>query len=600
MRKFVPLTVFFLASTVLLFTFPVLGLAAFVATAAYALKAVYDGVTGLISRISGKGKKAPGQAESRRARPQRRVRDALVRGKYYSRRGGWDLNKVPFDLKPTVNGKDMYLTRNGVPEPIIAERRRDGSADFSFRVYDAGAAQRVADRIGDRGIGASITRTDAGYVVKTTEAALADELLAEAYPLKSVAVRKETHSVNQYLVSGCATEEEAMRRFMAMKEEGTLGTPFKASVYDVFEVDGMSVEQGERPWMPKSLGAGEWVFADEKVETFGGSVMACGESRSELLESAEHLFDETTAERVPSECVASNVYGCNEQVESRTVCNSEGKEVSLVKADRMKDGIVAVCRCATLSELVDIINGGAVPEGRFLEVGDVKGLGTYDLCIPVDSQNVSRLALQGEASPSQARFNSSVGVSPEDLVASELADMKGTSRSVTMKSSDTIGFNEATVDGVPVKELMERMSDNRLAKLDEQTAARWLRDASMIQSVSMTVDIKNMQLLVTSQVRDTVKVESRKLTDEDVRSLERRGKVSKAEMKDVLMQMHPDIFESYSKKDKVADPLADFIGRREPKTVQQVRAERQASMSQQQKTSPVQQRAAGAKRQVKI
>lgn len=567
MRHYLPTLIFFLASTALLFISPLLGLAAMGLTAAYVVRNVVKGVSRLVSRLLGR----PTGVRGNRRSAGRQVAANLTRGKYWSRRNGWDMDRIPLDMKPRVSGDSLTLSKDGVPVMVSAQVRRDGTADFTFPVYDAKAAQRVHDRISKGVFGASVRRENGMFFVTATEASVAGDLLSVAYPVKNVSVEKETHSVNQYVISGCSSFDEARKRFMQMKSDGTLGQPDHCCVYDVYRMGEETETYGSKPYSPESIEVGKWLINDEKVEAVKASVAACGTDNQSLFSSAVSLFDGCETSPVPTKSVLSQVSDGGDSVKFRTVTDSQGAEIPLVKAESLAGGAMAVCRCANLQEFVDLVNNGSVPEGKFLEVGSNIAAGEMDVCIPLNSQNISRLALQGEASPSQARFNEAVGVRQEDLVASEAAAAAKNGTSLTMVAGGELGLDDARVGGVPLMELTDRLACDRLPKFDAESAARWLRDASMIQAVSMTVDVKNKELRITSQVNDVVKVETRKLTDEDISSLEKKGKVSKAEMKDVLMQMHPDFFESYSSKHgmTVADPLKDFMANRQPLSAQQ-------------------------------
>lgn len=102
---------------------------------------------------------------------------------------------------------------------------------------------------------------------------------------------------------------------------------------------------------------------------------------------------------------------------------------------------------------------------------------------------------------------------------------------------------------------------------EERRMRRFAEDAARIRSVDMTVDKEEKVLVITSTVMDEesafTKTEKRKLTDGELASLLDRGMtLSPAQRMDLLMQIHPDCFSSYSLPDGsplYPNALSDYI-----------------------------------------
>ena len=539
------------------------------AAAGYTAYLAYRGVRKVFSMAAGRGSDRSAGASPA---PGRRAAEAVSRGKYWSRRQGWDLDRIPFDLAPSISGDSMLLYKKGYDQAIAAMHRRDGSADFTFVVDDGSAAARVSEHISKSGSAAQVRRMgDGGFMVVSSSPEEASRLLGVACPLSKVEVAGEVHSVNQYRVGGCATFEEALAKFRSMKEDGALGAPEHACIYEVREAAGQRRTDGEKPCPPVSLNAGEWIVNDEKVDAYRCEVTVAGTDRSDAALHAISSMDMSASESVPSKSAGSRLSNGAEDV-SRTVEDSHGRSVALVRAASMPAGLSVLVRCSSLAEVQSVLTDGRIPQGRLVEIGRDMQCGAMDVLLPADSERIGRLALQSGASPSQARFNVSVGVTESDLLASEVLAAAAAGETMTLRVKEDLPLDGGLSGGTSLKDLSERLSSQRLAALDEESARLWTEDAARIQSVRMDVDLKSMELRVSSKVDDVMKVETRKLSEEDVRAFERRGTLSQAEMKDVLMQLHPDYFRSYSSaagRETVHDPLSDMIAGRPPLTTTQ-------------------------------
>ena len=137
------------------------------------------------------------------------------------------------------------------------------------------------------------------------------------------------------------------------------------------------------------------------------------------------------------------------------------------------------------------------------------------------------------------------------------------------KIREALSLDDAKVNGVSIDEFSERMTEgDRFTRFSEPKQVKdWLEDAARIQSVSVTVDLKNAVLRVESVIDNNRRIEERKLTADEVKSLAKRGDISRTEAKDLLMQIHPSIFKSYVAPDGGAlfvDPVAAMIGGKVP------------------------------------
>ena len=255
-------------------------------------------------------------------------------------------------------------------------------------------------------------------------------------------------------------------------------------------------------------------------------------------------------------------------------------EYGLLDPAAALSGLKASVYLDSVEEASAFLSGGVIPAGSFLVV-DREGVSVPDGKIAVDVEMdgdlLSKVALQGEASPSLVSKMESLGVSQDRYKAAVLEQM-ASGPGCTVILEEAVDAVRAKISGVRIGEIGDRLANARLPQLEGEDMQRWLKDAAAIQAVSITVDAKRGELRVDTVVNNVHRAETRKLTDSEVMALSARGRISKAEMKDIVMQLHPDIFKTYSVggKSLFVDPLDDYIRGRSPRTSAEVLKEKAA------------------------
>ena len=87
-----------------------------------------------------------------------------------------------------------------------------------------------------------------------------------------------------------------------------------------------------------------------------------------------------------------------------------------------------------------------------------------------------------------------------------------------------------------------------MTSLDDKQLQSWIHDASRIESVELTVDTRKQEMRITSVIDGERKTDIRPMTKSEISRFEERGEISLSEKKDLLMQLHPNTFETYRAK----------------------------------------------------
>ena len=101
---------------------------------------------------------------------------------------------------------------------------------------------------------------------------------------------------------------------------------------------------------------------------------------------------------------------------------------------------------------------------------------------------------------------------------------------------------------------------------------KWSQEAARIESVTYTLDLNRGEMRLNQTVGGVTKTEVIPLSEKDARALKARGDISKSELKDLVMQTHPDFFQIYRgrrgddgrSRSVFSDPVRAFIEGRKP------------------------------------
>lgn len=579
MRNFYKIAILFgIAFTV--FVAPALSIP--LLTAAVAVDAVERGrarraAAGRTSRLDAYIERRGQRRESRREE-ERALEARRSRAVEYSPSKGWDVSQLPLDMHADLSGRDRNtasFTCAGI-DGLVQGTAKGRDVSYSFVLDDDERAVEVQRKARMYNGGASVERDGTGrFVVTASSAAAINDLAKAAFPRVEHRVEREVAQVRQFRMDGFSSFADALAAFEASR---TSLKPMNTFVRISDRVDGgpENVIEGDS-YDPVSLPLGSFLINEEEVSRFKGKVRMPARTDDMAAEASDqYVPGEDDRVVLADKDRIRLVDGLRPDI-TRTIEDDMGRQVALVGPD---DRRLAELRPYVVVEgmenLVALLDGGELPEGTAVVLDrDVPrpepGLFVLELDRTDDVRSL--LGVQGEASPAFAARCRAMGVSDEQLEASLLrreVDEYGYGSALLRKG---LGVDRMKVNGVPVTELAERVSNERLPKLRRQELERWLNDASKIQSVTITVDAKKGLMRITSVVDDVMKTETKKITEKEARDFANRGKVTKAEMKDLLMQAHPDFFRTYSHGGRALypDPVRDFIEGRKPKAADEIR-----------------------------
>lgn len=523
-----------------------------------------------VDRASRRRERRREESRSRQAQRSRAVE--------YSPSKGWDVSQLPLDMHADLSGGEKgaaTFTCAGI-DGLVTGRAKGRDVSYSFTLDDDTRAEALQRKARMYNGGASVERDGEGrFVVTAASAAAINDLAKAAFPRTEHRMEREVAQVRQYRMDGYASFADALEAFEARRDSLT---PVNTFIRVSDRVDGGKADELEGySYDPVSLPVGSFLINEEELSRFKGTVSL--PARTDDVAAAAHdAFDPTEADRVAlaEKDRVRLVDGLRRDV-TRTFDDELGRPVVLVDTD---DAHLASLRPYVLVEGVDalakVLNDGVLPEGAAVVLDRElprPGDGLFVLELDRSDDVRSALGVQGEASPAFAARCEAMGITKEQLEASLLrreVDEYGYGSALLRKG---LGIDRMKVNGVPVQELAERISNDRLPKLQRKDLESWLNDVSKIQAVSITVDAKKGLMRITSVVDDVTKTETKKLSEKEVRDFANKGKVSKAEMKDLLMQAHPDFFSTYAHAGRALypDPVKDFLDGRKPRLADDVR-----------------------------
>lgn len=511
---------------------------------------------------------------------------------YDSLENQWNLHELPMDMFPSriMDMGKAYFTVAGIPDAVYGEAGRHGRATFSFSLADERKAELVSNFIKENGLlGVSVTRDDTGrFVITADNAADICDIVKEFYPEKSMTVEREIRTTNQYRVGGCASFEEALAKFNANKASYS---PAACVVSQVDKVDGFLQPEvkGSGGIDTSLLEVGEYVINETSVEVFSRNVSfnpGIDDTEEAMRSMAANEYTRLGIDRehdlVEDRCSVKPILSdaLDGQIPSRCIM-LDGNAVTLADPDKVLAASNVILKFDNIEEMLSVIRGELPLRDSIVHVDTdtvAARPGEFIVSLPVDAELMSAMRIQSDELDDALSKYKDCGLSRESLELSCITGRLLDNGYTSVLLADNPDFSSARVNGVPVVELLERM-DGMTAKaepLDDKPAVeQWLRDAAKIKSVNVELDLREQSMVVTSTVGDTggyvTKVEKRKLDEDQVKALGRRGFASKAEMKDFLMMLHPDYFESYRSRygtgPAFSNPVEAFINGERPKRI---------------------------------
>lgn len=536
--------------------------------------------------LSGEGReeRKTRRQESKRQQERQQMKDALE--KDYVKGKGWNLLAFPADMKGNVNrsnDKEMFFNVAGAEDFVKGSVKRDGSVEYAFVTRNIDEARRAKEKLGM--FNGTVKMQDLGdaWLFTSDKAAAINSFAKEVYPQRKVNVERLDTEVKQYTVHDCKTYEEAVEK---LRKNPDLFHPVHSYHELSNTIDGVTVKSNvgyplDEKFM-SSMPLGCFLVEMATTDAYKGQVTipsALGLDAEGEKKFADLAFVSDKDSRWEEKCSVEAEYKdvTPKDVSRFSIDDSDCildiyNDETAAKQMR-KDGFKAYVVCDSLREATDLVADGKIPANSLLIVDREKpqlGDGQFAVSVPIDSDMLSRLALQGEASPSHAANFQNYGLNARDLEVSTMYDQLDSNGYGTFRVKDGIDISKGKVNGLSVDEFAGRVVNGRLMNLNDEQMNQWLKDASMVQSVTITVDKKNAELQITSVVNNTQLIEKRKLTDKELSDFVKRGEVSKAEMKDLLLQMHPEYFKTYSVNGKglFKDPVTDFLKGQKPKADQ--------------------------------
>lgn len=560
-----------------------------------AVKAV-DVIGGIADYI--RSRRLSGRATINEEERQQRIRahKENTNKKFFDmKNNSWNLRDLPFDMYPRdLSSKETYFTCAGI-ENVVKAKVLDGrgrKVAFSIVTDSADKAQQISDYIAQNGlIGNKVMRTaDGKYEIESDNAIDISAIVKQFYPPRTMCVEREMATTKQFIVSGCKTYEEAVAKF---QQNRMAYSP--ANIYQTMQdtVDGVKAPLASSPNIlnPASLEAGSFIINETSVEvfskniTFNGGIDCTDEAlRSEA--SAAYTLDGMSRDNdlVEDKCRVEITDGLQEEV-SRYV-NLDGNTM-FVRTSKDTDvsltGASLVFRFKSEEDMQSYLSGNIPTKGMvaFIDTKPEVRDGEYMVTVPLTNELMKSIKpVEDSAEKMYAKY-ASAGLSKKDCEYACILDdiCREDGGYSTVKLADNIEFGEALVNGVPVADFKARreeqeQSERFSAFRDEKQQQQWLKDAASIKAVSINLDLKTQELVITSSVvndkdESFTKIERRRLSEDEAYEMQRRGDISKAEAKDLLMMMHPDYFKTYSVDGKpmYKDPLAAFIKNVKPEAV---------------------------------
>ena len=153
--------------------------------------------------------------------------------------------------------------------------------------------------------------------------------------------------------------------------------------------------------------------------------------------------------------------------------------------------------------------------------------GEYMVTVPLTNELMKSIKpVEDSAEKMYAKY-ASAGLSKKDCEYACILDdiCREDGGYSTVKLADNIEFGEALVNGVPVADFKTRseeqeQSERFSAFRDEKQQQQWLKDAASIKAVSINLDLKTQELVITSSVvndkdESFTKIERRRLSEDE-------------------------------------------------------------------------------------
>lgn len=564
-----------------------------------AYKAV-DAFAGLINVIHNRRMSAKANISDEEKQRLIKVHQENTNKQFFNvRENRWNLRDLPFDFFPSekISGRETYFTVAGV-ENVVKGRvldNRGRKVAFSIEFDSADKAQKMSEYIAEHGlVGTKVMRTEDGkFSIESDNAVDMGYIVKEFYPPRTFRVEREISTTKQYVVTGCKSYEEAVAKF---QQNRMAYSP--ANIYQTIQdtVEGHKAEAVSSPNIlnPSTLEVGSFIINETSSEIFSKNItfnggIDCTDDALRSEASAAYTMEsmsrdnDLVEDQSLKEPVLSN--GVDDSRLSRYV-DIEGKSMPFRTPDDTDVAITGACvvmKFKSREDLMAYVNGDVPTSGMSVFVDTTQAAardGEFVLTLPLNNELIDSMKTGDEAAERiYARYASS-GLTRQDCEYACILDSICSDGYATVRLTDNLDFSQGYVNGVPVSEYRERFQEEKersrfFEGLSERKQQQWLKEAACIESIHLNLDLKTNELVITSTVASederVTKIERKQLTDEQALAMQKRGDISKAEAKDLLMKMHPDYFGTYAlkgNKPMFEDPVGAFIRNEQPKAVE--------------------------------
>jgi len=497
----------------------------------------------------------------------------------YDRKGGWIIGRLPEGMQADFSAVDpdnpgVVPFRCAGIDGLVKGVAKGKDVDYLFKLDDPSKEEAVARKAALYNGSAKVVKEAGGVYVHADHADAINELAKAAYPESKHVLESEIVFGRHYVVDGCSSYGEAVEKFKANRGAYTC-----AETYCFFNdtMDGKltTADRSEgKPFGGASLPLGSYVVTEEEVSLYRQEIAVPGNLKTEEEIKAFVLgASSATSEHEVKDDDRVGLHLKDGTLKDipRTFRDLDGKELTLHgPEDKLITGSKVYLVCKDMDTLSEVLNGGEIPSGSYVVMernAPVPASGEFVLEVDNDGDVRSKLAVQGEASPSFVARCESMGVSAEQLDASRLASAIESDGYAALVLKEAVSLDKVKVNGVRVDEIAERMANDRLTKLDRKTLGQWIEDAGKIEAINLTVDPKAGMVRITSVVDGVQKIEQRPLSEKEMRALGSRGVISRSELKDLFMQLNPGRFASYgdgSGNSIFGDVFQSFVEGRKP------------------------------------
>jgi hypothetical protein len=497
----------------------------------------------------------------------------LTRGRdnhYDFNNGCWDVKTLPADM--SIVDSDFWhkavFHLDGLDRSIIAVKESRGQkAVFSFDINGHDFVSKVETLLKGKGLLPALSLTlshDDIYTLSGTDVNKIREAAKLIFPPLSCKVQRTTTTVNQYVVSGCKTYEEALAKF---KSDSDVVVKFNSYIHVVDNVEGNIIDRGfsGNPNVVPSLGFGDFVINETATSVFNGTAKVPADTNDPALAIRRASEEFKVSDGVKADIASSQVPVLSEEKVSSDVTRHmflDGKIVDYVDShlsslESPKQSLIF--HFDSEKGLADVLNGDKKLADRMVLLDD-------DIPSPKENEYVVTVPANGSVIRSLSPTDGSVkelmdtygpyGLSKEDASATAVLGHLKNDGFITAYHTGEVPLDGAFVNGVPVEDFKDRLVMKDGLKLDsEELRHRWLDEASRISSLNMSIDMKEGVLIVSSCVDGKKMNERFTIAAADAERLGERD-VTKAQMKEVFMGMHPEMFLLYKASD--GKPLYDY------------------------------------------